>query len=244
MQNPRTTSDVIADQVRRHRTRLGLSREQLAAECARLGASELTYAAIVSIELGRRDKTGKRRREVSVDELLVLGLALAVPPLLLAFPLDTEGTVPTVPAADQRTPYTVWKWVTGQETPTLAGPVDGRHYADPRPVGEGGPRWSAAWAAAAYPASLYPEFERRRLAVAKAYQRAARARTTSLTDKERPAEFQCEYFERLDDLAHVINDMTQAGLTAPQCPAEWIEDMKQLGLLTTPDSIPTERDSE
>ncbi|MBI0374708.1 helix-turn-helix transcriptional regulator [Streptomyces albiflaviniger] len=245
MHSTRTASDTIAEQVRKHRTRLGLNREQLADECARLGAPDLTYAAITNIETGRRKSDGTRRREVTVDELLVLGLALAVPPLLLVLPLGTEETVPSVPAADRRDPYTVWKWVTGEETPTLAGPVDGRHYADPRPIGEGGPKWSAAWSAAAYTASLYPEFERRRFAVTKAYRLAKNANADPSTEKERATEAQQHYFERLDDLAQVINDMTRAGLAVPEVQPDWIDDMKGLDVLDTPDAISTtERGTE
>ncbi|MGW7414974.1 hypothetical protein [Streptomyces sp. NPDC054863] len=225
MHSNRTASDVIADQIRKHRNRLGLSREQLAAECERLGAPDLTYAALVNIETGRRKTDGRRRRDVSVDELLVLGLALAVPPLLLALPLGTEQAVPVTPAAEPRDPYTVWKWVTGQETPTLAGPVEGRYYADPRPIGEDGPKWSAAWGAAAYPASLYPEAERRRAATAKAHRLAEDAPPESRSDAE------SRYLERLEDLAHVVNDMDRAGLTIPPIERAWIEDMTGLDML-------------
>jgi transcriptional regulator with XRE-family HTH domain len=240
MHHQRTQSDTIAEQMRKHRARLGLTREQLATECARLGAPDLTYAAITNIETGRRNKEGKRRREVSVDELLVLGLALAVPPLLLLLPLGTEGAVPTVPAADARDPYTVWKWVTGQETPTLAGPVDGRHLVDPRPIADGGPKWSAAWGIAAYPASLYPEFERRRLAVVKAHRLAENAKADPTAGPDRASEYHRDYVERLDDLAHVTNDMTRAGLTVPALQPEWIEDMTELGMIDAPEAISTE----
>ena len=233
-----TASDTIAEQVRRHRTRLGLNREQLADECARLGAPDLTYAALTNIETGRRNKDGKRRREVSVDELLVLGLALAVPPLLLLLPLGTEAAVPIVPAADPRDPYTVWKWVTGEETPTLAGPVDGRHYADPRPIGEDGPKWSAAWATAAYPASLYPEYERRRREVQKA-QQLAKDRST---DKERNAAEQTAYIQRLDELAYIINDMVRAGVTVPAIRTDWLDDMRGLDMLDSPEQLTTQED--
>lgn len=229
-----TPSDTVAEQVRRHRTRLGLNREQLADECARLGAPDLTYAALTNIETGRRNKDGKRRREVSVDELLVLGLALAVPPLLLALPLGSEETVPVVPAAEPRDPYTVWKWVTGEETPTLAGPVDGRHQIDPRTIGSDGPKWSAAWATAAYPASLYPEFERRRLAVTKAYRLAENATNNPDADKEHTTAAQTSYFERLEELAYIVNDMNRAGLTVPELRPDWVEDMQGLSLLDEP----------
>lgn len=230
---------MTAEQVRRHRERLGMSREQLAAECARLGAPQLTYAAIVSIELGRRDKAGKRRRDVSVDELLVLGLALAVPPLLLLVPLGAEESVPTAPAADPRDPYTVWKWVTGAETPTLAGPIDGRYHADHRPIGDTGTKWAAAWGAAAYPASLYPLVERRRQAVLKAHRLAENA-AADPADRERVPEFRRAYLEELGELAHAINELTRASLTVPPCALEWVTDMTALQMLDDPSRVPTE----
>ncbi|WP_329400799.1 helix-turn-helix transcriptional regulator [Streptomyces melanogenes] len=225
-------SDVIAEQVRRHRTRLGLNREQLAERCAELGAPELTYSALVDIENGRKTKEGKRRRHVTVDELLVLGLALAVPPLLLACPLDTAQPVPSVPAAEPQAPYTLWKWATGQEAPAIAGPIDGRHHVDPRPIGDNGPRWATAWAAAAYPASLHPEFEKRREAAHRAYLRMERA------DADKDA--QTDYFQRLDDLAGVADDMARSGLPVPRLREDWIEDMRGLGMLDASSMITPE----
>ncbi|MEV0115518.1 helix-turn-helix transcriptional regulator [Streptomyces sp. NPDC050844] len=237
MHNHLTASDTIAAQVRRHRTRLGMSREQLAAECERLGATGLTYAALVSIESGRRKPDGSRRREVTADELLTLGLALAVPPLLLMLPLGSEQTVPTVPNRDPRDPYTVWKWWTGEETPTLGGPVDGRHFPETQPIGENGPKWSRAWAESAYPASLYPEFERRRQAAHKAHLRADATFAKRRTDKEGHTAAETDYVHRLEELAMHINEMQQAGLTIPALRPAWIEYMQGLDMLDDPDSI-------
>lgn len=233
MHSHQTASDTIAAQVRRHRTRRGMTREQLARECERLGASGLTYAAIVSIESGRRKPDGSRRREVTVDELLVLGLALAVPPLLLALPLGSEQLVPTVPDRDPRDPYTVWKWWTGEETPTLGGPLDGRYFPEAQPIGEDGPKWSAAWAENAYPASLYPEFERRRQAVHRAYLRAEAA-DKHKTDTRRHSEAWTDYTQRLEELAYHIKDMTRAGLQIPALRPDLIEDMRGLDMLDDP----------
>jgi transcriptional regulator with XRE-family HTH domain len=237
MHNHRTASDTIAEQVRRHRTHLGMTREQLAAECERLGATGLTYAALVSIETGRRKPDGSRRREVTVDELLVLGLALAVPPLLLALPLGSEQAVPTVPSRDPRAPYTVWRWWTGEETPTLGGPLDGRYFPESQPIGEDGPKWSAAWASAAYPASMYPEFERRREAVHRAYLRTEATQAKRRTDKEGHTAAETDYLHRLEELARHINDMGRAGLTIPDLRPDLIEDMTALDMLDDPDSI-------
>ncbi|WP_149180892.1 hypothetical protein [Streptomyces sp. TRM49041] len=226
MHSHQTAGDVLAAQIRRHRERLGMNRHELAAECARLGRPDITYAVIVSIETGRSGTEGKRRRPVTVDELLVFGLALATPPLLLLLPLGSGQAVPTVPAADPRDPHTVWQWMTGEATPTLDGPLDGRYVSDSRQIAGTGQTWTAAWATAAYPASLYPELARRRETAHKARLRAALDPTA-----------QTEYVDRLDELAHVVNDMHRASLTVPDLPTELAEDLRRLGLLDHPDQI-------
>ncbi|WP_030383627.1 hypothetical protein [Streptomyces sp. NRRL S-241] len=227
MHSHQTMGDLIAEQIRRHRQRLGMNRRDLAAECARLGRPDLTFAVLTTIETGRTGKDGKTvRRPVTVDELLVLGLALATPPLLLLLPLGSEGTVPTVPAADHREPYTVWQWMTGEATPTLEGPLDGRYVPDSRQITKTGQTWAAAWATAAYPVSLYPELARRRETAHKARLRAALDPSA-----------QTEYIDRLEELAQIVNDMHRASLTAPALPTELGEDLKRLGLLDHPDQI-------
>ncbi|MEV6395610.1 hypothetical protein AB0M39_12660 [Streptomyces sp. NPDC051907] len=226
MHSHHTAGDLLASQIRRHRERLGMNRHELAAECARLGRPDITYAVIVTIETGRADGKSKKRRPVTVDELLVFGLALATPPLLLLLPLGSEQAVPTVPSADARDPYTVWQWMTGEATPTLDGPIDGRYVPDSRQIAGTGQTWAAAWATAAYPASLYPELARRRETAHKARLRAALAPSA-----------QTDYLDRLEELAQTVNDMHQASLTVPDLPTELTEDLKRLDLLDHPDQI-------
>ncbi|MEV6681348.1 hypothetical protein AB0N09_31430 [Streptomyces erythrochromogenes] len=235
MHSHQTAGDVLAAQIRRHRERLGMNRNALAAECARLGRPDITYAVIVSIETGRSGGEGKKRRPVTVDELLVLGLALATPPLLLLLPLGSEETVPTVPAADPRDPYTVWQWMTGEATPTLDGPIDGRYVTDSRPIAGTGQTWAAAWATAAYPASLYPEFERRRAAVHRAY-----LRTETNQAKRGANDAETDYLHRLDELARTVDDMVRARLKVPALRRHLIEDMRGLDMLDNPDSVTPE----
>jgi transcriptional regulator with XRE-family HTH domain len=81
-------SDFVADRLRQIRQRRGLTAEGLAARCAEIGAPEITRSVIANIETGRRGPDGRRRREVSVDELLIFAYALQVPPALLVVPLD------------------------------------------------------------------------------------------------------------------------------------------------------------
>jgi transcriptional regulator with XRE-family HTH domain len=77
---PETPSDVVARRVQEVRKDLGWSAEKLAQECARVGAPRLTTSVIANIESGRRDQQGRRRRDVSVDELLAFAAALRMAP--------------------------------------------------------------------------------------------------------------------------------------------------------------------
>ncbi len=74
-----TFSDIAGANVRGLREQNGWTRDDLAARCAVIGYAGMTAAMITNIELGRRDKAGKRRRDVTVDELVVLADALSVP---------------------------------------------------------------------------------------------------------------------------------------------------------------------
>lgn len=63
-----------------------MNRQQLADKCASIGAPGLTLAALTNIETGRPDKTGKRRRDVTVEELFALACALNIHPVDLMVP--------------------------------------------------------------------------------------------------------------------------------------------------------------
>lgn len=110
---PETLSDVVARRIVLFRKRRDITRDQLAARCAELGYPELTGPALANIETGRRSKEGKRRRDVTVDELMVLARALHVPPSLLLFPVGDEATVSVVPG-DETSPWLATKWLIGE----------------------------------------------------------------------------------------------------------------------------------
>lgn len=115
-----TLSDVVAQRVVLLRKRRNLTREQLAGRCEALGYAALTGPALANIETGRRLPDGRRRRDVTVDEIAALASALDVPPLLLMFPVG-EGAdpVPVIP---------------GRSVPAWAGArwFSGDVYADDR----------------------------------------------------------------------------------------------------------------
>lgn len=74
-----SASDQVGVRVRDLRRRNGLSVEQLAERCGAAGIP-LSTTALYLIEGGGRGKsTGRERRRVTVDELLVLAKALDVP---------------------------------------------------------------------------------------------------------------------------------------------------------------------
>ncbi|MFJ8913419.1 hypothetical protein [Amycolatopsis sp. NPDC102389] len=77
-----TISDVIADEIKATRKRAGLTRGEFAAAAWEKGAPESFSAAVVGyIETGRPDKEGRRRREVTVDELRFIAAAAGTTPL-------------------------------------------------------------------------------------------------------------------------------------------------------------------
>ncbi|GHA63976.1 hypothetical protein GCM10010330_15990 [Streptomyces tendae] len=109
-----TPSDVIAAQVRKRRRQLDLNRQQLADKCASIGAAQITTAALTNIETGRPDKSGKRRREVTVEELLALSHALSTNPVDLMVPADADDEDPyEVTPELTTTSATARDWISG-----------------------------------------------------------------------------------------------------------------------------------
>lgn len=118
-------SDVTAAQVRHFREVRAMSRTDLAARCAALGWPALTHGALGHIETGRRGPDGVRRREVTVDEIVILAAALGVPPISLIVPVGHAADVEilpglTVPVGD------ALLWIGGDvdRLPGVGGQVD------------------------------------------------------------------------------------------------------------------------
>lgn len=110
----RTPSDVAGKRVREVRRRHGWTAAQLAERCAEIGAPEITSSVVTDLETGRRDKaTGRRRRSITVDELLVLACALDVAPVHLLVPLE-EGKYWITPRRIDKAGI-VRQWIRGRE---------------------------------------------------------------------------------------------------------------------------------
>ncbi|WP_182262449.1 helix-turn-helix domain-containing protein [Rhodococcus sp. UFZ-B548] len=121
-------SDRVADQIVAYRKRptIAMNREQLAQRCAELGAPGLTFAALTNIETGRK-KDGKRRRDITIDELVVIARALRVPPAVLMFPVGLVDEVEPVPSVKVPT-WGAYKWFVGSgPMPTIGDPGGGEY---------------------------------------------------------------------------------------------------------------------
>lgn len=81
---------------------------------------------ISNIESGRRKADGKRRREVTVDELFLIAYVLGVPPIHLLVPAEeSETPVEVAPNVRVDKPDLMLRWIRGDQT--LPG-VDPRGY--------------------------------------------------------------------------------------------------------------------
>jgi transcriptional regulator with XRE-family HTH domain len=107
-----TVSDIVAARVRQVRKRRDWSPADLAARCAELGAADLTENVIENIE-SRSARASKRPRPVTVDELLVLSLALNVAPLHLLVPPDDDSEPYPVTATVTKSRADVRRWARG-----------------------------------------------------------------------------------------------------------------------------------
>jgi transcriptional regulator with XRE-family HTH domain len=114
----RRPSDVVAERVRRGRRELGWTLQQLAEECQRLGAEKLTVASLGNIERGTTES--RKRRDVTVDEVFVLGYALGVPPLLMMIPLGENEPLEITRTAELH-PHLAWQSSTGQGPLSVTG---------------------------------------------------------------------------------------------------------------------------
>ncbi|HEX2806919.1 MAG TPA: helix-turn-helix transcriptional regulator [Kineosporiaceae bacterium] len=125
-------SDVVARRVQEVRQSRGWSAQRLAERCAEIGAPHLTAAVVANIETGRRDGEGRRRRDITVDELLAFAAALGVAPLHLAIPPTGAEPYAVTPGIVVE-PSSARAWVRGEE-PLLG--TDARTFRTQAPADE------------------------------------------------------------------------------------------------------------
>lgn len=124
-------SAIAAQQINALRKRAGLNRDQLAEKCRDLGAPDnMTAAAVANIETGRPDPaTGRRRRDITVDELVIFALALNVPPVVLLFPVGHVEQVEVLPKAVRPTMLAA-NWFMAEQPWCDTSNADGKWFAD------------------------------------------------------------------------------------------------------------------
>lgn len=100
-------SDVVGARVLKIRGKRRWTRAQLGERCSAAGASWITASVINDIETGRKSTAGRRRRQVTVDELLALSLALDVSPLHLLVPTFPQPELAEDGETTDNEPYPV-----------------------------------------------------------------------------------------------------------------------------------------
>src|SRR4051794_2181391 len=98
-------SSLVASRVKELRRHRGMTAQQLCDRCAALGAPGITTNVLANIET--------RRRDVSVDELLVLALALDVAPMHLLAP-DRAVRLAITPSASVTDSDELRRWLRGE----------------------------------------------------------------------------------------------------------------------------------
>ena len=110
-QAPAQVNATIAAQIRAHRLKLEWSVRQLADECAKHGAPQLTEASLGNIERGQDPNAKRKPREVTVEEMLILAYVLRAKPAELMFK-PSDPAIEVAPGVVVR-PYVAWSWLMG-----------------------------------------------------------------------------------------------------------------------------------
>lgn len=126
MTQPPTVGDAIAERVRLYRLKRDWSVRRLAEECAKHGAPQLTAASLGNIERGVDPSAKRKRRDVTVDELMVLAYVLDVPPAMLMLPLGDSTTVEVCPGVEVES-YTALQWMAGKEWLSAGRTLENTH---------------------------------------------------------------------------------------------------------------------
>lgn len=207
-------SEVLAEQVRMWRERRKLSAQGLADRIRELGGS-LSRVAISKIENGDRG--------VSLDEWLQLAHALAVPPPLLFLDLEGGGDV-AIAGNVVLHPWLVWEWATGEQPPLVRAP-------------EGGALVSRVdeFARAQEAIRLYRRDSELSAAVHQALHDIRKAEFAG--DSRAATGARVGYAEALRQLAEVLDQMVERGMTPPGKPSEWVDAIRELKLSRYPDRL-------
>ncbi len=189
-------SSVLARRVKEVRGRR--SQEWLAQTVTALG-HPMHQTAIAKIEAGDR--------KVTVDEMLLLAVALEIPPSLLLLPVESDDDMAVTPTMNVY-PWRVWEWLLGEQ------PLPGRD--------------TPTWYDRAKPVHLYAD-------VREAQKSAEKARLdvkAAEFERDRPAirEARRRYVRSLSALQDALMEMEQVGYPTARLIGAFRDDLVRLGI--------------
>lgn len=213
------SSDVVARQLVKLRTQRDWSAKRLAEECAAIGAPQLTASVIANIESGRRDAEGRRRRDVTVDELLVFAYALAAPPAALMLSVGESPTLDVTPSITIRTDLAL-RWLLAE---------------DPPPNPDGYARDIDTWEQLGWPLLRYREFWAQLSAISN-----VRARINDLADEmaleggssegeQRRTRLQEILDRELQELSNSLRIMAERQVSPPPLSDDLVTELERIG---------------
>jgi transcriptional regulator with XRE-family HTH domain len=109
-----TPNQVFVRRMKLERLRRGWSVQQLADKVREVGG-DISRGTIAKIETDTRGSRG-----VTLDEAVVIAVALRVPLTLLFLPIDTAENVALAPKVEVH-PWLAWEWLRGEEPLTQNG---------------------------------------------------------------------------------------------------------------------------
>lgn len=189
-------SSVLARRVKEVRGRR--SQEWLAQTVTALG-HPMHQTAIAKIEAGDR--------KVTVDEMLLLAVALEIPPSLLLVPVESDDDMAVTPTMNVY-PWRVWEWLRGEE------PLPGRD--------------TPTWYDNATPAHLYAD-------VKEAQKSANTARTDVKAaeyegDEIAVRDAKRRHVSALTSLQNALKEMEQIGYPTARLIGAFRDDLVRLGI--------------
>src|SRR5215204_5435227 len=117
----RWSRQVAATMLAARKRQGNLSAQGLSDRCAELGYP-IPRSTIQNLEIGRKES-------ISIQEVVILARALAIPPVVLMYPVGREASVEALPGADVDT-WSAAKWFTGEASfPGADDDVDSMHAA-------------------------------------------------------------------------------------------------------------------
>ncbi|MFC4120381.1 hypothetical protein [Nonomuraea zeae] len=164
--------------------------------------------------------------------------ALAVPLLLLIFPVGDLDRIPTIPLEPAVHPRTAWKTAIGAELPVRSG-AEGMPYADRSAIGPDGPTRLEAWRAVARPIELYQQLSDQTDLMIKATGRLTYLERVNQSESREAQHVREVRQHHLNEMAMLRETMVDSGIRVPSYDPQTAQEIIETGLLTCPEAFPS-----